>query len=57
MSAQPTVTPTEQALIDEALPTRRIALGRTEWTVLAAMTGFVVLLHVVGWGTLIGIVA
>jgi nickel/cobalt transporter (NiCoT) family protein len=57
MSAQPTVTPAEQALIDEALPTRRIALGRTEWIVLAAMTGFVLLLHVVGWGTLIGIVA
>ncbi len=57
MSVPPTVTPAERALIDEALPSRRISLGRTEWTVLSAMTAFVLLLHVVGWGTLIGIVA
>jgi high-affinity nickel-transport protein len=57
MPVPPTVTPAERALIDEALPSRRISLGRTEWTVLSAMTAFVLLLHVVGWGTLIGIVA
>jgi high-affinity nickel-transport protein len=57
MSAQPILTPAEQALVDDALPARRIALGRREWAVLAGMTGFVVFLHVLGWGTLIGIVA
>ena len=57
MTAQPIVTPDEQALIDEALPERRIALGRKEWAVLAGMAGFVTFLHVLGWGTLIGIVA
>jgi nickel/cobalt transporter (NiCoT) family protein len=57
MSAQPILTPAEQALVDEALPSRRINLGRREWAVLWGMAGFVLLLHVVGWGTLIGIVA
>ena len=57
MTAQPIVTPDEQALIDGALPERRIALGRKEWAVLAGMAGFVAFLHVLGWGTLIGIVA
>ncbi len=57
MSAQPILTPHEQELVDEALPSRRIALGRREWIVLWAMAGFVLFLHVLGWGTLIGIVA
>jgi len=57
MSAQPILSPHEQELVDEALPARRIALGRREWAVLWAMAGFVLFLHVLGWGTLIGIVA
>jgi high-affinity nickel-transport protein len=57
MSAQPILTPAEQALVDDALPARRIALGRKEWLVLAAMSAFVLFLHILGWGTLIGIVA
>ncbi len=57
MTAPQIVTPAEQALIDEALPSRRIALGRREWVVMSAMFGFILLLHIVGWGTLIGIVA
>ena len=57
MSVQPILTPAEQALVDEALPARRIALGRKEWAVLAGMAGFVMFLHILGWGTLIGIVA
>jgi len=51
------VTPAEQALIEEALPSRRISLGRREWIVMGSMFAFVLLLHIVGWGTLIGIVA
>jgi nickel/cobalt transporter (NiCoT) family protein len=35
----------------------RAALSRREWGSLLGMAGFVVLLHVVGWGVLIGIVA
>ncbi|HEX3003216.1 MAG TPA: HoxN/HupN/NixA family nickel/cobalt transporter, partial [Angustibacter sp.] len=35
----------------------RLQLTRPEWRSLIAMGGFVVLLHVVGWGTLGGIVA
>jgi high-affinity nickel-transport protein len=57
VTAPQIVTPAEQALIDEALPSRRIALGRREWVVMSAMFGFILLLHIVGWGTLIGIVA
>ena len=57
MTTQPIVTPAEQALIDEALPNRRITLGRREWAVIWAMAAFVLFLHVLGWGTLIGIVA
>jgi high-affinity nickel-transport protein len=57
MSAQPILTPAEQALVDDALPARRIALGRKEWLVLASMSAFVLFLHILGWGTLIGIVA
>ena len=33
------------------------SLGRAEWTSLAGMAGFVLLLHVVGWGVLVGLVA
>jgi high-affinity nickel-transport protein len=57
MSSQPILTPHERAFVDEALPSRRIALGRREWIVLWSMAGFVLFLHVLGWGTLIGIVA
>ena len=57
MTAPHIVTSDEQDLIDEALPDRRIALGRNEWFVMAGMAGFVVFLHILGWGTLIGIVA
>jgi high-affinity nickel-transport protein len=57
MTAQPLVTASDQAVIDDALPARRINLGRREWIVLGSMTAFVALLHIVGWGTLIGIVA
>jgi nickel/cobalt transporter (NiCoT) family protein len=32
-------------------------LSRGEWTTIAAMSGFVVLLHVIGWGLLIAVVA
>jgi high-affinity nickel-transport protein len=32
-------------------------LTRREWTAIGGMAGFIVLLHVVGWGTLVGIVA
>jgi high-affinity nickel-transport protein len=35
----------------------RRALSRREWIVVGAMTGFVVLLHVVGWGVLAAVVA
>jgi high-affinity nickel-transport protein len=56
MTTQP-LTTAEQALVDEALPARKISLGRTEWIVLVAMFGFVFFLHVLGWFTLIGIVA
>jgi len=57
VTASHIVTPAEQALIDEALPSQRIALGRREWVVMSAMFGFILLLHIVGWGTLIGVVA
>jgi nickel/cobalt transporter (NiCoT) family protein len=42
---------------DSALARFRNSLSRRDWTVIAAMTGFVVLLHVVGWGVLSGAVA
>ncbi|GAA2107981.1 HoxN/HupN/NixA family nickel/cobalt transporter [Microlunatus panaciterrae] len=35
----------------------RLALTATEWRSLAGMAGFILLLHVVGWGVLAGIVA
>src|SRR3954468_82477 len=35
----------------------RGSLGRSDWMSLAGMAGFVVLLHVVGWGALIAVVA
>ncbi len=35
----------------------RLHLGRTEWLVIAAMTGFIALLHLIGWGLLLGVVA
>ncbi|WP_426565907.1 HoxN/HupN/NixA family nickel/cobalt transporter [Angustibacter sp. McL0619] len=35
----------------------RRSLDRTQWLVLAGMAGFIVLLHVVGWGVLFGAVA
>jgi len=35
----------------------RESLTRKDWTVIGAMTGFVLLLHLVGWGVLIGAVA
>lgn len=37
--------------------TRRPRLTRGEWTSIAGMAGFVLLLHVVGWGVLVAIVA
>jgi high-affinity nickel-transport protein len=57
MTAEPAITPHELELIEEALPTRRVNLGRKDWIVLIAMFGFVLLLNIVGWGTLMGIVA
>ncbi|HET7901475.1 MAG TPA: HoxN/HupN/NixA family nickel/cobalt transporter [Candidatus Nanopelagicales bacterium] len=57
MTAQPMLTPAEQALVDEALPTRRLDLSRRDWWVLGGMAAFVLFLNVLGWGTLIGIVA
>jgi high-affinity nickel-transport protein len=57
MSSPVAFGPSEQALVDDALPSRRVALGTREWAVLAAMAGFVLLLHVLGWGTLIAVVA
>ena len=57
MTAEPALTAHEQALLDEALPTRRVNLARKDWIVLIAMFGFVALLNIVGWGTLMGIVA
>ena len=38
-------------------PVTRPRLARTEWWVIGAMTGFVLLLHLVGWGLLIGVIA
>jgi high-affinity nickel-transport protein len=35
----------------------RSSLDRSEWLSLAGMAGFVLLLHVVGWGVLLGLVA
>ncbi|HEY7856975.1 MAG TPA: HoxN/HupN/NixA family nickel/cobalt transporter [Candidatus Nanopelagicales bacterium] len=46
---------TERAVA--APPVTRQRLGRTEWWVIGAMTGFVLLLHLVGWGLLIGVIA
>lgn len=57
MSAQPMLTPAEQALVDEALPSRRLDLSRKDWWVLGGMAAFVLFLNILGWGTLIGIVA
>ncbi len=40
-------------------PLRRAAAGLTgkEWAVVAAMAGFIALLHLVGWGLLVGVIA
>jgi nickel/cobalt transporter (NiCoT) family protein len=57
MSAEPAITAHERELIEEALPSRRVNLGRKDWIVLIAMFVFVALLNIVGWGTLAGIVA
>ncbi|MDQ1673737.1 MAG: nickel/cobalt transporter (NiCoT) family protein [Frankiaceae bacterium] len=35
----------------------RVSLTRAEWTSLLSMAGFVLLLHVVGWGVLLGAIA
>jgi high-affinity nickel-transport protein len=40
-----------------ALTKFRRSLTRTDWTVVGAMFGFILLLHVVGWGVLAGIIA
>jgi nickel/cobalt transporter (NiCoT) family protein len=45
------------ALTLEAPARLRKSLSRAEWTSIAGMGGFVLLLHVVGWGTLVGLVA
>jgi nickel/cobalt transporter (NiCoT) family protein len=37
-----------------ALARFRESLTRKDWAVIGAMAGFVVLLHVVGWGVLAG---
>src|SRR3954465_1861037 len=34
----------------------RSSLSRAEWTSILAMTGFILLLHVVGWGVLLGLI-
>jgi nickel/cobalt transporter (NiCoT) family protein len=39
-----------------ALAKFRRSLSRRDWAVIWAMTGFVALLHIVGWGVLVGIV-
>lgn len=57
MTTQPILTADEKALVDEALPSRRLDLGRRDWIVLVSMFAFVAFLHIAGWGTLIGIVA
>jgi high-affinity nickel-transport protein len=57
MTVQPTRDIAAQELADAVPASWRDALGRTEWIVLGAMTTFVILLHVVGWGMLLGVVA
>ena len=48
-----TATPTRPAWSTRA----RAALSRREWASIAGMALFVVALHVVGWGVLVGVVA
>ncbi len=45
------------ALLAEALPSVRLTLVRKDWIILGAMAGFVLFLHVLGWGLLLGVVA
>jgi high-affinity nickel-transport protein len=51
------MTTTSVAAPASRLARTRAALSRREWVSIAGMTGFVVLLHVVGWGVLAGVVA
>jgi high-affinity nickel-transport protein len=48
---------TAPALTPTRLARFRTGLTRGEWSAIAAMAGFVALLHVVGWGVLAGLVA
>jgi len=50
--ATPTMSPTVPAI-----PAPRSALSRKEWGRLAGMAGFIVALHVIGWGILLLVVA
>ena len=49
--------PTSSPRAPSPLSAFRHSLGRRDWAVLGSMTGFVVLLHVVGWGVLAWAVA
>jgi high-affinity nickel-transport protein len=45
------------ALAPSRLARVRNGLSRAEWTSILSMAGFIALLHVVGWGVLIGVIA
>jgi high-affinity nickel-transport protein len=51
------MTTSTLATADSRLSRVRASLTRGEWFAVGGMTAFVVLLHVVGWGVLLGIVA
>src|SRR3954454_14790191 len=48
--------PDKEGSMSAVRPTAGRRLGRSEWGRLAGMTGFVALLHVVGWGILLFVV-
>jgi nickel/cobalt transporter (NiCoT) family protein len=51
------MTSVQERAGDSAVARFRKSLDRRDWTVIAAMGGFVLLLHVVGWGVLVAVVA
>ncbi|MBO0876706.1 MAG: HoxN/HupN/NixA family nickel/cobalt transporter, partial [Pseudonocardia sp.] len=36
---------------------RHVRFDRDDWAAIAGMAGFIVLLHVIGWGLLVGLIA
>jgi high-affinity nickel-transport protein len=56
-SIEVTARPEQDEAHVSSLRQFRQSLGRKQWFVIAGMAGFILLLHVVGWGVLLGAVA